>query len=419
MQVKHAFLFIAFVFLLIAATAVNLEQLYYMAATLAALPFVSIFIGWLNQRGLHFERHAPSVAWEGETVTFTLVCRSTARTPKLLLRAVDSPSKWIVPEYDEPPVFNAPAGAETRVEYSNYLRKRGLHRIDNLRIVASDPMGIGGFSRTFPVASEVLVYPKPQRIPNVLLTGAERFGYRDMPIAAARGSGVDFDGVREYTPGDPLRRMHWKSYARTGRLNIVEFEESRAVSLVLALDLQQGTNVGEDMDTTLEYLIRAAASVAQLGIRQGAAVRLAAGPEPDPANLSGRGTDHLLTILSCLARAEAVDPEPFASRLVERVGRVPAGASLMAFTSVIDEALLASLLLYTSSGAHTMLVYADPRSFVPSSGRLPTVEQQNGFLRAVASVGCIPLVLRRHPEGILDLQQAQETGLGSVLSEDD
>lgn len=413
-QVKRLALITAVLFLGIAAMAANLDQLYFMATTLLVLPVVSLLVGWMNLRGLQFERLTPSVAWEGETVPFTLICRSYSRTPKLLLRAADIGARWIEPE-DASVVFNARPGAETRVEYGVRMRKRGVHRIDGLRVCATDPLGLWSFARTYSVPSEVLVYPRPQRIPNVLLTGAERFGYRDMPIAAARGAGVDFDGVREYAPGDPLRRMHWKSYARTGRLNLVEFEESRAVNLTLALDVQQGTNIGEDADTPFEVLIRAAASIAQLGIRQGASVRLVAGDGADPANAGGRGTDHLFTILSCLARAEATDPEPFAARLVERVGRVPAGTSLIAFTSTMDPELLASLLYYTSAGAHTLLVYADPRSFA-KTGRLPSPDEQATFLRSVASIGCVPLMVGRRPDGAFDLQQVQETGIGPILS---
>src|SRR5205085_6928897 len=104
--------------------------------------------------------------------------------------------------------------------------------------------------------SEFLVFPVPEPIPDIVLSGAERYGFRDLPVAAARGSGVDPDGVREYVPGDPLRRMHWKSTARTGKLSVIEFEESRAVNVVLVIDLFWSAHTGSGKDSTLEYLIR-------------------------------------------------------------------------------------------------------------------------------------------------------------------
>jgi uncharacterized protein (DUF58 family) len=132
---------------------------------------------------------------------------------------------------------------------------------------------------------------------------------------------VDPDGVRQYVPGDPLRRMHWKSTARTGKLNVIEFEESHALNVVMAIDLARDSVVGEGRQSTLEYLVTAAASIAQLAVRQGASVRLVSGDTPDPADFAGRGSEHLFLVLSSLARAEANQPESLGSRLVERVGR--------------------------------------------------------------------------------------------------
>src|SRR5438094_6216291 len=132
---------------------------------------------------------------------------------------------------------------------------------------------------------------------DVAVSGSERFGVRDFPIAATRGSGVDPDGVREYIPGDPLRRMHWKSTARTGRLSVIEFEESRSINVVLALDLSRIAHFGEGRQSTLEYLIRAAASIAQSALRQGAGIRLVTSDTPDVADLMGRGYDHLYSVL--------------------------------------------------------------------------------------------------------------------------
>src|SRR5438445_13416249 len=56
---------------------------------------------------------------------------------------------------------------------------------------------------------------------------AERQNVRELEasIAAPRaGSGTEMFGAREYRPGDPLRRIHWRSSARHGELIVREFE---------------------------------------------------------------------------------------------------------------------------------------------------------------------------------------------------
>src|SRR5205823_12139443 len=114
----------------------------------------------------------------------------------------------------------------------------------------------------------------------------------------------------------------------TGRLSVIEFEEARSINVVMALDLYRGGHFGEGRQSTIEYLVRAAASIGQSAIRQGAGIRLVTSDAPDAADVMGRGSDHLYTILAGLARAEAVDPLPLSATLVRRVGSIHPGTSL-------------------------------------------------------------------------------------------
>src|SRR5947207_8624078 len=147
-----------------------------------------------------------------------------------------------------------------------------MYKLGGYTVKAFDPLGIYAISRRFLADTELLVYPVPDEVTELALSGAERFGVRELPVAAVRGSGVDPDGVREYVPGDPLRRMHWKLTARTGRLSVIEFEESRAVRVVIALDTSVQVQAGHGPQSTFEYLVRTAASIAQQAIRHGSAV---------------------------------------------------------------------------------------------------------------------------------------------------
>src|SRR5205085_3547917 len=240
--------------------------------------------------------------------------------------------------------------------------------------------------------SEFLVFPVPEPIPDIVLSGAERYGFRDLPVAAARGSGVDPDGVREYVPGDPLRRMHWKSTARTGRLNVIEFEESRAVNVIIVLDQFHGSDAGTGKETSFEYLVRMAASLAEAASRQGASVRLVCAETQGLASTFGRGSDHLYCILRDLARAEPTEDRPLSETIVERVGQLPPGTTLAVLTSGLDLQLPGAIMHYTMDGAQVVTVYADPRSFVPDV-RIPTREAQKSLIEGFFSANAVPFIL--------------------------
>lgn len=411
-SIKLIAIFTAAVYLIIAATIVNAYQLFYMAALLLALPGVSYLVGRFALRDLEFAREVPGTGWSGETVTFTLTVRSRSRLPRLFLQAHDDLPRFLRLADSAPPHFHAAPGGATHVPYEVQLLKRGAYTIPGLTVSAVDPLGMFTFRTRVPLESEMLVYPMPEEIGDMVLSGAERYGSRDLPIAAARGSGVDPDGVREYVPGDPLRRMHWKSVARTGKLNVIEFEESRALNVVLVLDLHSGTDVGEAAETTIEYLVRAAASIAQLAVRQGASVRLIRSDEPDPAQSPGRGTEHLFLILASLARAEANDSESLSARLVQRVGVLQPGTTLMVLTADADPDLPGALAHYTSGGAQVFVLYADALAF----GRAPhlTRQAQAAFLEGLYAARTAPSVLRRSPDGRLRPETVQNAGYFSA-----
>jgi uncharacterized protein (DUF58 family) len=406
-QFKRWVIFTAAVFLMIAAALANTPNLYFMAALLLLLPGISYVLGMFSLNDLEFDREIPGSGWEGEQTTFHVIVRSKSRITRLFLQAQDDLPEPLHAQRDGEVYFNAPPNSTIRVPYSVELTKRGAYTIRSITITAMDPLGIYSFSKRYTVESEILVYPSPQRIPDFVLSGAERYGFRDMPIAATRGSGVDPDGVREYIPGDPLRRMHWKSTARTGKLSVIEFEESRAVNVVMVLDLHEGTDIGEGRQSTLEYLVKAAASIAQTAIQQGASVRLVMSDTPDPADFAGRGSEHLYTVLGSLARAEANDAEGFADTFVRRVGILAPGTTMIVLTAGLDRDLPGAIAHYTGAGAQVLVFYADGRTFSPG-GRFPSAEAQQIFIEQISGTKAVPVLIRRNDEGLIKPEQIED-----------
>ena len=404
---KRWVIYTASFFLVLSASLVGSAHLYYMAAILLVLPLISYGLGMIALRDVAFARELPPSGWDGETVEFRLVVRSTSRMARLFLEAHDHLPAWLKPADSESVVFSAPAKALTRIPYRVQLLKRGAYKLESVSVTALDPLGIFSFTKRFDAPGELLVYPVPEQISDIVLSGAERYGFRELPIAATKGSGVDPDGVREYIPGDPLRRVHWKSTARTGRLSVIEFEESRAVNVVLALDISRQAQAGEGKESSFEYLVRVAASLAQSAIRQGASVRLVTGDAITPASASGRGMDHLYEVLGDLARAESEEDAPMSAELMRRVGRLAAGTTLVVLTSGLDKKLPEQLsILNAQLSTQVVVVYADPRSFDPNSKA--TRQELHTLMEGFYSANTAPFVLTANPGSGLRLESAQD-----------
>jgi uncharacterized protein (DUF58 family) len=223
--------------------------------------------------------------------------------------------------------------------YSAVSVKRGEHVIGPLRVRASDPLGLFDFRVKYSLLSKVMTLPTPIRLDELRsITGGE-FGDYQFEGGGSKGSGIDFHGVREYQPGDELRRVYWKSTARHGHLNVIEFEHSLAQDTIVALDLQQGTEVGHGQFSSLEYGIRLAAGLVTDAAACGSAVRLIGAGIQGSATWSGRGPDHLYSILYSLALAKADRTESLSSVLLERVEDIPRGSAVACVTSVADSRL--------------------------------------------------------------------------------
>ena len=141
-------------------------------------------------------------------------------------------------------------------------RKRGLYKLGPVRISNTDAFGLFRRDRLFGGQDEVVVFPRTYdladfELPQGYLTGestARRRSHDLTPHAAS---------VREYAYGDSLSRIHWQSTARTGRLMSKEFELGMASDVWVLVDLHRDVQAGELDESTDEYAVSIAASLAQ------------------------------------------------------------------------------------------------------------------------------------------------------------
>jgi uncharacterized protein (DUF58 family) len=184
---------------------------------------------------------------------------------------------------------------------------------------ASDPMGMYRYRRRSPDAEVALVLPR-----FTSLVAQPEVRELEASIAAPRaGSGTEMFGVREYRPGDPLRRIHWRSSARHGELVVREYEPPGVQTLGIFCDPTPAT------PEIADQIARLAASEAWDCIHEGGRVILwAPGQEPSRPS-EARSFWALLEWLSRYPTAGT--PEPAPTQVSDAVG-VTAGDA----TAVIE-----------------------------------------------------------------------------------
>jgi len=181
--------------------------------------------------------------------------------------------------------------------------RRGLFDLGPLQIIRTDPLGL--VTRTIEVAGQdtLTVYPRIDRVAALPHTrGADPRG-GSVTQASFGPSGQDFHALRPYVMGDDLRRVHWKSSARTEDLLIRQDDLPWQGRATVVVDLRSWVHD----DSSFEAAMSAAGSIATACLAAGLELRLLGTDGVDTGHGSGRG--HLDLVLERLA-AWTPDPEP-------------------------------------------------------------------------------------------------------------
>jgi uncharacterized protein (DUF58 family) len=137
--------------------------------------------------------------------------------------------------------------------------RRGVIRLHDLRVMLPDPFGL--FQKPVRVKAPpatMLVLPRRYPLPTIELPGGAAFKITGETNTNTIGNSGEFVGLRDYRPGDPLRQIHWKSWARTGRPIVKELEDTHYPRYGLILD----TLSNDRTDITFEEAVSVAASFA-------------------------------------------------------------------------------------------------------------------------------------------------------------
>ncbi|HLI00118.1 MAG TPA: DUF58 domain-containing protein [Acidimicrobiales bacterium] len=246
-------------------------------------------------------------------VSLRLTNRSRHDSPALRLQdAAELAGGWV-----DLAVGPLRPSATVRGSYRLRATARGAFRLGPLACVSTDPFGLAQRVRVLPGTSKVVVHPSVE----TLDIGVTRAASEHLPSGAKPALGQsndEFSSLREYRPGDDVRRLHWRSTARTDTLMVREEQLLRRGQLTVLVDLRAGVwrRAGlERRDRAwrvagLERSLVAAASIAVAAADDGLAVRLITTAGVDTG--AGSGPSHRARILDELAEAQLHDGQPVA-----------------------------------------------------------------------------------------------------------
>ncbi len=243
------------------------------------------------------------------------------------------------------------------------LIRRGGFRLGPTRLISGDPFGLFRTERVFPAEHSLIIFPMIYEIgsfisPPGLLPGGQVIRRKAMDITPHAS------GVREYVPGDPMKRIHWPTTARRGQIIVKEFEQDPQAEVWLFLDAQQAAHAEKPYETpdtfddrwmfgrhqeyelptsTLEYAISATASLAHYYLRQRRAVGLVTTSHQFRVIPAERSERQESKILGTLAFIEAESNLSVAGLVAAQANQLPQGSSAILVTPTVQPELLATV----------------------------------------------------------------------------
>ena len=315
-------------------------------------------------RALLIDRAEPELkAYQHQSVTVAITIRNRSILPVPMLVVTDNPGS-LYSGYDNNRLMSLAPGERTQLAYTIKGMNRGAYRIGPITVRFSDPLGLFPVEQTIHQESRLIVYPRiyplelpvHHGLPAGSITAASRI-YEDP---------TRYRSVREYIPGDELRRINWKASARLGSLHSTEWLPTINVPVMVLLNLTAAAYEQRNRYAHTERAIDAAASLVHhltergqatglitTGIMQGLAETVM------PSIQVGSGAQHATGILETLAQLgpnpEDVDP---AQRFLDH-GRISFGTRLFYLGPALAPESVAGLLAAVKDRTLVRLYYVD------------------------------------------------------------
>ena len=209
------------------------------------------------------------------------------------------------------------------------------------------------------------------------------------PAAAAAPTGFDIHSVRDYERGESLRKVHWKSTARRGKLMVKELEDAPRDETAVLLDASAGNVAGTPPDSSFDMQVRAAGSILAAHARRGRrAVLVVNSAAREHQQVRAEDADWHRA-LELLAAAEPTGETPASTLLSEETSPASRALEVTVVTAHLTPALVDRLVQRSLNRRGVAVVYVDAPTF---AGGAETVEP--GLLRLQAA-GVPVAVLRR------------------------
>jgi uncharacterized protein (DUF58 family) len=341
--------------------------------------------------GLTIKRSHPRLGVATKALPVKLELTNDRSTARYGILGFDMHSQ-LTPKQEYSPVafLQAPAGRATAPSYEITPPRRGLFRIGPFYLYGGDPFGFYKCWRKFDEYTQVTVLPHPVTLNYRNPSSTSNLAQDELETVPLSGESTEFLGVREYATGDPMKRIHWPSTARLGRLVSRQFERNVASAVSSLLLADSHMLRGGLVDNPLEASITMIASLANATCteRFNFSSLVVSGSEYDYH--SGSGSKFYQELAVSLAQLKGGGQADWTQWNKYILNFLPRDSSLVVFTADYNEDLHQRLGKLAVNFRRMVAIVFDTQSFIKLQRAVtpgPRISVGSGFLVLQVSYG--------------------------------
>lgn len=250
-------------FLIIIAINTQIGWLFAVTSFLAAILLLSVILPASNLSKIEIKKTVPLHSFEGEKITVAIEMKNKGNFTKYLIILKDPFPASDHKNYKEILIKKIKPKEVLNLLYTQEAYLRGVYNCSESFIECATPFGLFWRKKKFHDVKTFIVYPRGPELKKMPRQSFSQYQASSLKTFKAKGESFDFSSIKKYQTGDEVKHIHWPLTAKYRQIMLKEFHKPSGAYINIILDNYEKSSIGRGRENSLEYIIKAAASLSR------------------------------------------------------------------------------------------------------------------------------------------------------------